>query len=536
MTAPTASPSSFSLRNYLQVVRRQKRLIIVATVLTGLLAALPAATAEDVYVSTARVQVSTLDEEGVFDDGSADAGASNVNNVRDLANEIEILQSRPMRAAVVAELPDDQLDFQTPTIALVGISEILEITVTAGDPAVAADVANTYADVFVVDRRDRSVQDLVTKADELKDQSAIASGELSSIENQLIGVGLAPSERTTLQVRQATLVAQVQEFDRRADELEVEAALRGRGTRVVEPATLNLTPVGGGVTSSLLIGLTLGFLLGLALAVVVDTVQDRVSSRDDLADVRPDLPVLASVPHTDPDDRPFGEHPAVLEAFRYLRTGVRVFGLNADLRSLLVTSAVGSEGKTTTAVNLALAMSQGGDRVVLIDADLRRPSVHEHFDLTNERGLSTVVTGDGDLPSVTHFVEDNLAVVTSGPPVHNPTEVLTSPKFRSVLAALIEQADFTIIDSPPVLPVADALLAGQGVDGAIVVGRVGTVRRRSLRDALGRMTEASIEVVGLVANDAEPSDLYDTYDDYDTYRDEDHDAVGADDADPATAR
>lgn len=514
MTAPTPSPSNFSLRNYLQVVRRQKRLIIVVTVLTGLLAVLPAATAEDVYESTVRIQVSTLDEEGVFEDAASDAGSANINQVRDLANEIEILQSRPLRAAVIEDLADDALDFQTPIIELVGISEILELTIRSGDPAVAADVANTYADVFVVDRRDRSVQALITKSDELKDQSAIASGELAAIESQLADENLPPSERTTLQVRQSTLVAQVQEFDRRADELEVEAALRGRGTRIIEPATLNLTPIGGGVTGSLIVGLTLGFLLGLALAVVVDTVQDRVSSRDDLAAVRPDVPVLATVPHADLGDSAGADQPSVLEAFRYLRTGVRLFGLNAELRSILVTSAIGSEGKTTTAVNLARAMSQGGDRVVLVDADLRRPSIHEHFDLANRRGLSSLVLEDGDLSSVIHFVHDNLAVVTAGPTVQNPTEVLASPQFRSILEALVTQADFTIIDSPPVLPVADALIAGQVVDGAVVVGRVGTVKRRSLRDALDRMTEASIRIVGLVANDAESSETYETYGSY----------------------
>jgi polysaccharide biosynthesis transport protein len=180
-----------------------------------------------------------------------------------------------------------------------------------------------------------------------------------------------------------------------------------------------------------------------------------------------------------------------------------VFGLNSSLRSIVVTSAVSAEGKTTTAVNLARTMADAGDRVLLVDCDLRRPDLHERFGLSNEVGLTSVVFGDATVADATHFVTDALAVIPAGPGVENPVEMLGSEAFAEVLGALVDQADFTILDSPPVLPVADALLAGRQVDGAVVVGRVGGVRRRAVLEALQRLEEAGIAVVGLIANDTD---------------------------------
>ena len=498
-----ASPS-LSLTTYLGVLRRQRRLIAVVAILTAVLGMLPALLEEPVYTSTASVRVSTLDQEGVFRSGG---GGDNLpsDRARELATEMEILQSSPVQSAVLARLGEDTPDFERPVVTQVGYSEIIEITITAGDAATAADVANTFAEVFIQDRRTRSVEGLVEKANELQEQGAEATAELEAISQQLANPELPPNEVANLQVRQTTLASQAQEFSQRADELGVEAALRGRGTQVISPAELELEPLKGSPIAAGFLGLILGALLGLAIAVVADTAQDQLGSRADLASVRPDAPVLAAVPHADFRGHGGRDDFSVQEAYRYLRTGIRVFGLNADLKSVIVTSAVSAEGKSTTAVNLALAMAEAGDRVVLVDCDLRRPTIHTFFDLDNVHGLSSVVVDDVPLDRVISFVQPNLAIVSAGPSVQNPTEMLGSRRFAAVLEAIVAQADFTILDSPPVLPVADALIAGQLVDGAIVVSRIGGVRRRSIRDLLGRLEEARIPLVGLVANDVAES-------------------------------
>lgn len=507
-------PATLTLRNYVQVLRRRRGLIIAVALLSSVLAALPTILATPVYSSEADVRVSTLNQEGIF---NADSSSTPLPADRaiELATEIENLTSAPTRAAVEARFPDGPPEFEAPIVTQVGFSEIVTIKIHAGDPAVAADVANMYADVFIEDRLDRSVEALLAKTDELKEQSAQAKAELDSIAQQQLDPTLTLGQNSNLQVRQSTLIAQVQDYDRRADELGVEAALRGRGTELNSPAVLELDPIASSPLRSGLVGLVLGLLLGLSLAIVVDTIQDKLASREDLAEVRPSLPVLASVPHTDFQSLTSAEGFAAREAFRYLRTGLRVYGLNSSLRSILVTSAVGAEGKSTTAANLAMVMAETGDRVVLVDCDLRRPTLADRFGITDERGLSSVVIGDSTLEEITHFVHDNLAVVTAGPPVQNPTEVLGSEPFAHVLRSILAQSDFMILDSPPVLPVADALIAGQLVDGALVVSRIGEVRRRAVREALDRLGEAGVDIVGLVANDTLSDEAgYGDYGDY----------------------
>lgn len=498
-TSSTATSPALSLQTYLQVLRRQRGLILIVTFLTAAFSILPAMLADPVYTSSAQVRISSLDQEGVFSNDTAASLPS--DRAREMASEMVIIRSAPLKAAVLARFPDGAPRFEDPKVEQVEFSEVVKITITADDPDTAADVANAYAAVYVDDRRERSVQALVAKSDELRDQSALAMSELETIGQQLANPALVATEAASLQLRQSALNSQVQEFNRRADELDVEAALRGRGTQLISPAELELDPIRASPLRAAVLGLTLGLLLGLTIAVVADTAQDKIGSREDLAGVRPDAPVLAAVPHAEFADEVGSGGFAVQEAYRYLRTGVRVFGLNATVRSVLVTSAIGAEGKTTTATNLALAMAEAGDRVVLVDCDLRRPTIHERFSLPNDKGLSSLVVGDASLDEVTHFVQDNLAVVTCGPPVQNPTEVLGSEQFALVLAAIVDQADFTILDSPPVLPVADALIAGQHVDGVIVVSRIGEVRRRAVRELLGRLEEARIPLVGLVAND-----------------------------------
>lgn len=511
-SSATSSPTalSLSLHSYVQVLKRRRWLILWITVLASVLAALPALLEEPTYKSTAQVRISTLDQEGVFNTDSS-VTAPNERFIVQL-NEMETIRSKATRTVVEDRFADEVPDFEDPEVEQVGFTEIVEITITADDPATAADVANTYAEVFVEDRRTRSVEDLVAKIDELRQQSTEASREIESIAGQLANTALSANEVANLQVRQSTLISQVLDFNGRADELSVEAALRGRGTELVEAAELEMDPIRASAAQNAGIGLTIGLLLALAVAVVVDTVQDRINSGDDLAEVRPSLPVLASAPHFNPTDLEEPSGFALREAYRYLRTGLRVRGLSRPLRSVLITSSVGGEGKTTASVQLAKAMTETGDRVVLVDCDLRRPAIHEHFKLPNDRGVSSLVMGDDSLADVIHFVNDNLAVITAGPSVQNPTEILSSEQFAKVLTAVVEQSEFTIIDSPPVLPVADALIAGQLVDGVLVVCRIGEVRRRQVRDLFNRLDSSELNVVGMVANDTSEDTPYGYYD------------------------
>ena len=509
--------TSWSLRTYLQILRRQRRVLVIVPILVVFFGTLPTILDEARYTSASQVRVTPEAEEGVFDTGEDTNENLPSNLLRELATEVEVLKSSATRAAVLARLGPDAGDFDAPDVRQVGLSEIIEIRISADDPAVAADVANTYADVFIDQRRTDAVEVLVVKANELREQSAEANAQLDRIREQLTDPTTPPLELDALRLRQSTLTAQVQDFDRRADELEVEAELREGGTQLVSLARLNPSATNPSSVRAAAVALLLGVLLAVGVAVLADLVQDRLGSSDDLQEVRAGVPVLATVPHEElraiDDSGSF----ALQEAYRYLRTGLRFYGLNARLASVLVTSAVSQEGKSTVAARLARTIAETDERVVLVDCDLRRPSLHEQFDLPNHLGLSSLVLGEATLDEVSHFVQGNLAVITSGPLVNDPAELLSSPAFAEVMGAIIRQADMTILDSPPVLPVADALVAGQVVDGAIVVGRIGMVRRRSLRESLRRIDSAGIPIVGMVANDL-PTPAEDV--DYSAYAEE----------------
>jgi non-specific protein-tyrosine kinase len=190
------------------------------------------------------------------------------------------------------------------------------------------------------------------------------------------------------------------------------------------------------------------------------------------------------------------------EAYRALRSNVEFASVDAPLRSLLVTSSSGSEGKTTTACNLAVVFAQAGQRVLLVDADLRRPGVHVMFNLVNATGLTTLLRDSPEaIDTVAQDTEEpNLRVITTGPLPPNPAELLGSKRMRAVMANLLQRADLVVFDSPPVHSLADAPVLSSQVDGTLVVVASGQSRRRSIRLTMETLQRAGANVLGVVLN------------------------------------
>ncbi len=234
-----------------------------------------------------------------------------------------------------------------------------------------------------------------------------------------------------------------------------------------------------------------------------------------------DLPVLASTPllRTEGNTNALPALTAptshAAERFRTLRTSVEL-SMRMDVRSVLVTSAWASEGKSTTAANLGVSLAQAGRRILLVDCDLRRPTVASFFGLSNDTGLTSYLVGDARLLEVIQTVKVNeqfdLSVITAGPNRQNPAELLDG----NGLSQLLEAADYDIIllDSPPVLPVADALLVAQVADAAIVVASAGRTQKRKLSDALNRLSRTGIDVLGTVLTAEKETNRGRNYRDY----------------------
>ena len=175
---------------------------------------------------------------------------------------------------------------------------------------------------------------------------------------------------------------------------------------------------------------------------------------------------------------------AFAESFRALRTNLRFLGSTGTGRLFVITSANANEGKTTTAVNLAAALMEGGARVAIIHCDLRRPAVATRLDLENNAGLTDVLIGRAELEDVIQPWGATGQVLLAGPVPPNPSDLLASACMTEVLAALAADNDYVIIDTPPLLPVTDAAILAAATSGAIVVTAAAKSRTNELRDAL----------------------------------------------------
>lgn len=281
----------------------------------------------------------------------------------------------------------------------------------------------------------------------------------------------------------------------------------GRATvtaTTVAEAEPSAAPVAPRTTLNIAVGLLAGLALGVVLAMARELTDTRVRTREDLAEVT-ELPLLASFDNPREQGGRRGlvvaTSPRGLEAeeFRSLRTAVQFSVRPGTPLTLLVTSSRPAEGKSTVAANLALAMADAGLRVVLVDADLRRPSVAATFDLIDSVGLTNVLIGQVELDdALQSYGAAGLQVLTAGPLPPNPSELLATPDMAELVRRLGAAHDVVVVDSPPLLAVTDATILSRLVDRTLVVGDASRIRRGPLAQALGLLEHAGGRVAGLV--------------------------------------
>lgn len=192
------------------------------------------------------------------------------------------------------------------------------------------------------------------------------------------------------------------------------------------------------------------------------------------------------------------------EAYRTLRTNLMFSSVDRAIRVMVMSSAAPGEGKSTAAANLAVTLAQGGQRTILVDCDLRKPSQHSLWGVPNEQGLTTMLleTSALDRPPLQPAEFERLHILTSGPLPPNPADAIGSRRMDEVIAALREQADYVIIDAPPVLAVTDAALLALKTDGLLLVLRAGVSRRDQTARAKEELERVSVPVIGVVLLDA----------------------------------
>ena len=283
--------------------------------------------------------------------------------------------------------------------------------------------------------------------------------------------------------------------------------------KVILDATLPNSPSAPKKKLIIAVGLFLGLVLGIGLAFIRERLDDSLRGRGDLEDLL-GAPVLAVVPRVTGWKKKDDTHlisieqpkASVAEVYRTLRTSVLFASAQRGLKTLMVTSPTAGEGKTTTASNLAVVLSDAGKRVILVSSDLRKPRIHRFFGLSNEKGLSTVLAGEvKPWEAMADPGRGHLRVLTSGPVPAHPAELLQSEAMGELIEELREVADFVILDTAPVLLVADALAIAPLADGVLLVVDAENTHRGAVIQAREQLEQVGAPMIGAVLNNFDPS-------------------------------
>ena len=191
------------------------------------------------------------------------------------------------------------------------------------------------------------------------------------------------------------------------------------------------------------------------------------------------------------------------EAYRSLRTNIQYSSFDKKYQTLVVTSANPGEGKTTVAGNLALALAQGESKVLLVDCDMRRPSIHKTFKISNTYGISDLLVGNKKLESVANKYNDNLSIVPAGKIPPNPAEMLASKAMTAFLEEMKNYFDYIVLDTPPLQAVTDAQVLSTKVDGSLIVVRAGVTKKDAVHNAVSIIKKVKGNIIGTVLNVAE---------------------------------
>ncbi|MDQ0824606.1 capsular exopolysaccharide synthesis family protein [Arthrobacter sp. B2I5] len=273
---------------------------------------------------------------------------------------------------------------------------------------------------------------------------------------------------------------------------------------VIKPATPPSAPASPNTVLNLVVGLLAGALVAVGIALLKAHLDVRVRGEEDLRRIT-DLPILGGIAFDhDATTRPLITHVASQsprsESFRQLRTNLQFANLSGQARTVLVTSSLPGEGKSTTAANLAISLAEAGMRVCLVDADLRRPMVNEYFGLERNAGLTTALLG-GDLEDLLQpWGDDDLFVLTSGAIPPNPSELLGSKHMENLTDRLEELFDIVVVDAPPLLPVTDAVVLAQHVGGVVLVVGAQKLKHNDLAKSLNSLHMVDAEILGVVLN------------------------------------
>jgi receptor protein-tyrosine kinase len=486
------SEGNIDIDRVLAVLRHRWWVILLFTVLVGGASFAWSEHQQKQYTATASVlfEDSQLNQQA---SGLQIVNSSPTEDPRIMATNVQLLTEQ----VGVAELTASQIGrglsagevSRAITVSEQGQTNVANVSATSSSPSLAAAIANAFVAQFIASQRAQ--------------QQAFVAQALGLVQRQV--AALSPQQLAG---------TSGQALIDRAESLRILAKLQDGGAQLVTVANPPTTPSSPKVKRNTVLGLLLGLLLGLTVAFLLERLDRRMKNPEDLEETY-QLPLLAAVPQskayaTAPQSAATTSH-AESEVFKLLRAYLRYFNVDREVRSLLVVSAAPGDGKTTIARNLAQASQETGSRTLLLEADLRRPTIAAHYGVDAAPGLSELLVGavtvDDAIRSIPIFTRVNgstsdvsLDLLPAGHPPPNPAELTESRAMADVLSWAAEHYELVVIDTPPVAVVSDAIPLLRKVDGVVIVSQLGKNTRDAAAFLRQRLIGVNAPLLGVIAN------------------------------------
>lgn len=521
---PMAEATELGLADFARIVWRHKIAIVALAILAAGAAFGLDTRRTKIFEARAQVLLVPTVSQAV---SSANGTATDLT-ATDVATDAKVISSPANREDATILLKVTSIP--PASVSEVGTTDVVNIAVQSADPAFAVRAANAYAKAYILGQQDQAVNSLLAAAKQLSDRIAAISNEAGKYQQQIAALtaptttvfGAAPSSSSpspavvALENQQNSLVEEQTTLREQAAQLQDTAELAGGGGQVIGQATLPAALVSPHRVRDTALAGAVGLVLGLGVAFLWEFLDDRIRGEEDLEAAMAGIPALGLIP-TVPEwvsrRRSKRNTPhliadgatttsAAAESYRSLRTSIQFLRLDKEVRSILVTSPISNEGKTTTVANLAASMAQVGHRVGVISCDLRKPELHAAFGLSNDTGFTSVILGQASPRKALQRVDgyDDLWVMPAGPVPPNPSELLASRHAQRLFNMLADFFEIVLIDSPPVLPVTDAAILAAYADATLMVIAAGTTTKKQARRAVEILTQVDAAPVGVIVN------------------------------------
>ncbi|OFW59066.1 MAG: hypothetical protein A2W01_04220 [Candidatus Solincola sediminis] len=395
-------------------------------------------------------------------------------------------------------------------------SNIFDITTNSGNPLLSRDVAQAYAEEYMASRQLAAIKQISearkevwNRIQEVEDQIQQVAEQAKQYVNQNL-----PAEIQAESQRVVTLWASLYE---KYMTLRIAESLEQRGLEIIQPAKAG-AKTGPSTKRNTMLSIFLGLILGVGLAFLVEYLDDTLHTRDDF-EKHFGTPIIGEIPFIPAEELPKHHiiyfekprHPAV-EGYRTLRTNLQFLNLGGDNRTIMFTSSGPEEGKSTVMVNLGAALSEMGKRVLLIEADLRKPVLDKYFGIESPAGLTGVLVGNLSLADAIYKTPyHNLAVLPAGIRPPNPAELVASEAMKEVLKTARSIADYILVDSPPILAASDSIALAPMMEGVILIARYATADRDTSHRTTELLRKVNANILGLVINNLAPAKRYGYY-------------------------